>query len=344
MSIRSSILAQVVAVSLLVATAAHAQKEPVISDSARQHFQAGVSYLEDPSGSKYEEALQEFRKAYGESKASKILNNVGLCALNLERDGEAIEAYEAYLAGKSADITPEVRKQVERDIAMLKSSLVKVELSAEPADVSIVDERRNSKGDLVLNHYNLTGGSSKLGLHPGRHKVTVSAVGYKTATWEFDAEPGSNHKRSFKLEVEGTEATATPVAPTAATSMSTSEPPKASKSGIHPMVYVGGIAAGVFAAAATTTGVLALGKQSDFDKAKEDGNTSKMDTLEKSGKTLSLVTDIGIGAAVVSAGVATIFYVTSSGKSTEAVPAKSAFQVVPSVGLDRAGLSLLGSF
>jgi len=179
MSKRDSIWVSFFALGLLVASVAHAQKEPEPSAEARQHFKAGVAYVEDPDGAKYDEALQEFRKAYAESPLPKIMNNIGLCALHLERDGEAIEAYEIYLKGNSADLTPQVRKQVEKDVAMLKSSLVKVSLFGEPKDVNIVDERRNSKGDMVVNRYKLKDGLASLGLHPGHHKLTASFPGYK---------------------------------------------------------------------------------------------------------------------------------------------------------------------
>lgn len=342
---RSAIWAQAIAVILLVSTTAFAEKDPTVTESARKHFKAGVAYVEDPSGAKYEEALQEFRKAYEESPTPKIMNNIGFCALSLERDGEAIEAYEIYLKGNTSDLTPSIRKQVEKDIAMLRSSLVKVKLTAHPADASVVDERKNSKGELVVNRYKLNDGAAALGLHPGHHKVTVSAPGYKTAEWEFDAEPASNHSHEFVLVANSTESTETSPKPAATqVAVSTSEPPQEPKKGLHTGVYVGGIAAGVFAVAATVTGVLALSKQSDFDSAKKDGNTSKMNSLETSGNRFALITDIGIGAAVISAGVATYFYIASSSKPAEKVASPVALRVDPFVDADRAGFAFSGSF
>ncbi|HMA94301.1 MAG TPA: hypothetical protein VKP30_16530, partial [Polyangiaceae bacterium] len=68
-----------------------------LGDEAQKHFDAGLAYADDPTGPKWEEAFKEFRAAYTLSQNWKILNNIGLCALNLERDGEAIEAYKDYL-------------------------------------------------------------------------------------------------------------------------------------------------------------------------------------------------------------------------------------------------------
>jgi hypothetical protein len=75
------------ALGLFIATTASAQNKPadvIITENARKHFKAGVAYIEDPSGPKYEEAYLEFHKAYNESPTYKILTNIGLCALNCQ--------------------------------------------------------------------------------------------------------------------------------------------------------------------------------------------------------------------------------------------------------------------
>ncbi len=67
-------------------------------EQARLHFTAGVNLLQDPEKPRYEEAYTEFRQAYNLVKAPSILGNIGLCAMKLERDAEAIDAYTRYLA------------------------------------------------------------------------------------------------------------------------------------------------------------------------------------------------------------------------------------------------------
>ncbi len=71
-----------------------AAHEVEISERARGHFTAGVNLLQDPDGARYEEAYREFKAAYAESPSWKILGNLGLASMKLERDGEAIEAYQ----------------------------------------------------------------------------------------------------------------------------------------------------------------------------------------------------------------------------------------------------------
>ena len=53
--------------------------------------------LQDPKAPRYEDAYREFKAAYAASPSYKILGNLGLCAMKIERDAEAIDAYEKYL-------------------------------------------------------------------------------------------------------------------------------------------------------------------------------------------------------------------------------------------------------
>ena len=56
-------------------------------EQAKQHMAAGSSFYNDPSGHKCEEALVEFGKAYELSGSWKALRAMGICELELERDG-----------------------------------------------------------------------------------------------------------------------------------------------------------------------------------------------------------------------------------------------------------------
>ena len=165
---------------LFVVTTSFAADNVVITAKAREHFKAGVAYIEDPTGPKYEEAYREFHLAYAESPTYKILTNVGLCSLNLERDGEAIDAYTKFLASaKPEDIPKDKRTLMERDIAMLKASLVRITVTASPATLVLSDERLPTKGSSVTNRYELSDGNLALGIHPGHHRITASADGYE---------------------------------------------------------------------------------------------------------------------------------------------------------------------
>lgn len=310
-----------------------------LNDEAQRHFDAGLAYADDPGGPKWDEALKQFQAAYAISPTWKLKNNIGLCALNLERDGEAIEAYKEYLAhGGEKNLNAKQRKQIEKDIAMLSASLVKIEVEVDPPDAVIVDERRNEKGELRVNRYPVQSGKASIGIHPGAHKLTIEAHGYESASWSFEAPPASKHERSFKLEPEQKAVASAPVP--REEQPSEPLPSEAPKPEHHtPIgVYIGLAATGVFAAAATTTGVLALGKQKDYDNAVAPSDRSD---ARDAGKTLSLITDIGIGAAVVSAGITTYLYFSSK---SAAKSEKVGVRVSPIASPSTAGISFAGRF
>src|SRR6186713_877066 len=96
--------------------AAPAFADVQITEAARQHFKAGVNFMQDPDGARYEEAYREFTAAYAASPSWKILGNLGIASMKLERDGEAIGAFEKYLAGGQASLAPEEKEQFQRDL------------------------------------------------------------------------------------------------------------------------------------------------------------------------------------------------------------------------------------
>jgi hypothetical protein len=331
-----------VVMGLFVATTAFAKNNDTVTETARKHFRAGVSYIDDPTGPKYEEAYREFHKAFAESPVYKILSNIGLCALNLERDGEAIDAYQRFLAeAKSEDIPADKRKLMERDIAMLKASLVTLDLSGVPESMTLTDERLTSKGSAVVNRYDLTKGKLTLGIHPGHHKITATAEGFEPLTWDFEADSATTHHHVFELKPI--------VAPSTSDVKKTSTvvvaPPETQKTKQTPkLVYAGAVATGIFAIGATVTGLIASSKKTDFEKANTGNNPQKAEDLRKSGKTFALLTDIGIGASVLSAIGTAVVYFTAPSVVTESKPSLARVQVNPDIRPTQASISISGQF
>ncbi|HEY5960389.1 MAG TPA: hypothetical protein VIV60_27735, partial [Polyangiaceae bacterium] len=327
---------------LLLNNSAALAADPV-NPEAVKHFNAGLAYVDDPTGSKWEEAYKEFRTAYAIHPSWKLANNIGLAALQLERDGEAIEFYNEYLkSGDVAKISASQRKQMEKDIAMLTASLVRVNITIVPAEAMLIDERRNSKGGLIVNQYPIKDGKASLGLHPGTHQITVQAAGYVSANWTVNGDPSSTHQHDFKLEPEKKPETAAP-RPAAAPEkplQSTTEPPESAVHHTPTSVYVGIAATGVFAAAATVTGVIALSKNKDYENATD---LTEANRIKDSGKTYVLLTDIGVGAAVVSAGVTAYLYF-SAPKAKPEKASSASIQLSPAVSPSAAGLAMFGKF
>jgi len=180
----------------------------VISDKARSHFRAGVNLLQDPDGARYEEAYRQFVTAYEDSPSWKILSNLGLTAMKLERDGEAIEAFEGYLKEGGRELDEQERSQISRDLETLQASVSTVEVTASPSGVRIVDERISTKGSIFNEYVVPASGKLTLQIRSGRHKLTARLSGHEEAIWEVQAAPGSTQQHSFDLHPP----TAAPVA------------------------------------------------------------------------------------------------------------------------------------
>ena len=180
---------------IIVPLSAHADEK--VSTEARAHFEAGVSLLQDPDGARYEEAYREFLTAYEQSRSPRVLGNVGLCAMKLERDAEAIDAYSRYL-DEVSDIDPVERDQIRRDLLTLKSGVVRVTLTVSPPGAKIVDVRVAVRGDAVTNVYS-PGTSDKItiGIRPGHHILKAKIADRESASVEVDATPGSAFTRSL---------------------------------------------------------------------------------------------------------------------------------------------------
>jgi len=332
------------------ASAANASSDDVvITAKAREHFRAGVAYVDDPSGPKYEEAYREFHLALDESPTYRIHTNIGLCALNLERDGEAIASYELFLSkAKPEDIPKEKRTLMERDISMLKASLVRITVKAMPSNVDLSDERHPSKGTSITNRYELKGGSLSLGIHPGHHRITATAEGFEPQTWEIEANSASTHTHDFTLKPLAQTAQPTAksdVKPDVKPSMAVTAPPENNQKKTPTLVYVGVVATGVFAIGATATGLIANSKKSDYNSTNATGNDpTKARDLRDSFKSYALLTDIGLGAAILSAGATAIIYFTAPSSKPEAKFTASRWRIDPNVGPTQAGLSFSGNF
>lgn len=324
---------------LVLAVAASAVADVPITKAAREHFHAGVNFMRDPDGARYEDAYREFKAAYAESPSWKILGNLAICAMKLERDGEAIKAYEQYLKRGGDQLDAAERAQDTRDLSTLKASVVTVKLQSKPTGASYVDERIPVQGTPVINHYTSKNGILLLGIQPGHHRITAHLDGYKDQKWVFDAKPSASVSHVFELKkptVAPPPSTKPPTVPAA-----TKQPPTTMTRPVPTGVYIGLAATGVFAVGTAVTGVLALKKKSDFNKANDGTDPAAATSLRNSGKTMNLVTDVLLGGAVISAGVTAVLYL-----DRPQVPAEkdTAIRLSPALGPDGGGVSVSGRF
>ncbi len=337
--------------SILVTFCAVAQPaaaEVPITDEARRHFEAGVALLQDPDGARYTEAYQEFRTAYASSPSWKILSNLGICAMKLERDGEAVEAFEKYLGEGGAEIDAAEKEQVERDLKTLKASLVNVTMQSTPAGATILDERQPPTGNPVVNRYGPLNDATKVGIKAGRHRITAQLEGRDPAVWEFEAKPGSDETHSFELK----EATA--AAPAANGPVSVNGTSPEIDRGTSPLRIASYAAFGVGVVGLGAGTIFALNAKSDADEADDlcggsraacelDAGSSDADKVTQlnedsgSSKTLAIV-GFAVGGVGVAAGI-TLFVLSSNSGGTSETPAAAGPRITPWIGFNSAGVA-----
>src|SRR4051812_35524671 len=153
-----------------------------ISEEARAHFAAGVALLQDPEGEKVEDAYREFQKAYEISASPKILGNLGFCAMRLERDGEAIDAYSRYLR-EVPNIDADERTQIVRDLQTLTVGVARLTIQTDKPGVRLIDVRTPTRGERVTNVYGPVDGKIDIGVRPGHHLITAKLADHEDATW-----------------------------------------------------------------------------------------------------------------------------------------------------------------
>jgi hypothetical protein len=305
---------------------------PAPSAEARKHFEAGVSLLQDPEGQRVEEAYREFSRSYELSHSPKVLGNMGFCAMKLERDGEAIDAYTRYLRDVP-DVDADERAQIVRDLQTLQVGVVRLSLKIDKPGAQIIDVRVPVKGARVTNTYTPKDGRLDIGVRSGHHIVTARLPGHDDAVWEFDAYAGGKDEHTFAMRE-------TPKAPAlgpvgAPFPQRPPPPPEQRSSNTIPWVVTG-----VGAAMLVTgglTGVIALGKTKDIEKkCPNDVCPAGFDLDGERSSTRSLVrlTDVLlIGGALVTAGGVTWLLLSGGGAKSETAKSK----VVPSAGCTPAG-------
>jgi hypothetical protein len=268
-------------------------EDVIISDEAKEHFRAGVALLDDPDGARYEEAYREFSAAYRASPSPKILGNLAICAMKLERDGEAIKAFEAYLEG-APDVRAAERRQIERDLKTLRATVVWLDLDVQPEGTSVVDERVPVHGEAVVNRYGPLARKSELGVRRGPHRLTFSKTGFRSHAVEIDA--SANRAVSIRL------------APINAAEKPQPPPPSDSIPPMPLSAIVVASATGAVVIAAAITGGLALERHDAFEAENDGTNPDVAQQIRDQGMALSIATDVLIGVAAAGALTAVLLW------------------------------------
>ena len=303
-------------------TPAPAPAAPPTSEAlqnARAHFVAGVNLLRDPAKPRYEEAYREFKTAYALSPAAQILGNLGLCAMMLERDSEAIEAYENYLKGM-IEVAPAEKEQIERDLQTLKLGLVRVTFTSNIPETTIIDRRVPTQGDAVNNVYGPLKAAQPmpLGIRQGHHIITARAPGKPEQVWEVEAMAGDLGTHAFEFPDDK------PVARVAEAPVPVyTPPPPPPERPIPRSFWYGAGATGALALGTVVMGLVATSSASDYNEANKGTTPERADELRGRTQAFNVTTDVLLIGTIAAAAITGVIYLTRPEK--ERAPAAAAF-------------------
>ncbi len=327
-----------------------------VTEAAREQFGVGVALLQDPDGARYEEAYRAFSKAYAESPSWKILGNLGVCALKLERFDEGIEAMTRYLKYGASDLSEQERSQFERDLKVMEATGGTLSLKVTGAtSVTLRDTRTRAVGGPISNSYEVPDdGLLEIIVASGKHSLQVSAGGLSA---EEDVSVDSGGRVEVAIELKPTATQSVAAEPTRASNSVSSvsgseEPSLPSTDGGSGLRTAGFVVTGVGVAGLIGAGVTAglgfskKGKLNDdcpeqtctFDSPSEK---AAYDDDLKSLKTFgALTTAFAIGGGVLAAAGVTMIVVGGKRQGGEQV----SLQLTPSIGPAWTGLSAQGVF
>jgi len=284
----------------------------------------------------YDNAVTAYQKAIEASDDGTAIQLQ--LATALEKAGDAAGAMKALKPVIAQTAKPDLAKkaQTKLDDLSMKIGLVTLAITPEGTAVSIAGKQI---GEAPL--------TEPLILLPGKHVVSLSAVGFQPKDIELKIEAGSESERKIELEPmsmvttkpEAGEGEAQPAGP--------SEPTTPS---LMP-IYVGGGAAIGLLVIGTVTGIAAIGKHGQYD---DSASESERKDLRSSGKTLALVTDLCIVGAIGAAAFTTYWYMYKYRPVAKALAERQAMrhpkgaapkvEVVPWVQPDAGGFVAVGAF
>lgn len=341
----------VFAVGLSIATSPFAVgAEERIPEEARAYFRNGVDLLQNDPPS-YQDAYYQFKLAFEKSNSWKVLGNLGLCAVKLERDGEALAYYDEYLKRGGKGINKEEREAIERDMLLIRGNTATVELSSNPEEADVLDVRNGATAPGQT--YSLSPAKKALLLRAGNHTLTATAKDGKSLRWEVALTPGKSVSHVFDFAAPETVPSAPVVSsPSSGTERpplepaSTVPPAAESSGGIGTLRIVGIVTTGVGVAllgSGLVVGAKVRSKEDEADKLCPNDNCDpRADSLYSDAESLANTANALFisGGVVTAVGVGLIVFGGPSKAQTSAKP----FRVTPVFGTGLNGLMASGSF
>lgn len=320
--------------SLLVPTFAFAQTDPAPAPAQAQpaaasgaddpiaHFNRGLELYQEQD---YNGALIELRRAYELAPTYKMLFNIGQVCYQLNDYACALRSFEEYLKEGSGSITPERRAEVDREIKKLVSRIGRLEVVTNVPGVEI------SIDDVLLG---TTPFASSLIVSAGKRRITATKDGYVAINRVVEV-AGTD---SMRLELN-------------MIAVSGSDRTPQYESRWNTISWIGLGATVAFGATAGVTGGLALGASNDLEEQRFSGATPPQEVKDQQSKvdTLATVSDVFLGASIVTLAATLVYTFVHKPKLIEATPAAETaktkvkkFEITP--GASASGAFVAGRF
>ncbi len=251
--------------------------DPTLAD-ARRAYTEGTEHF---NAGRYAEALASFERAFAMRSNPVVLKPIAECHERLGNVPQAIAALERYL--RELPTAPD-HAQLEARLATLQQRPARVSVTSTPdgAQITVDGEGRPQRTP------------SAVDVAPGHHRISATLTGYRATEREIDTAPGAPASVDVTLEREAGGASAvTPPVTTPGRRVS-------------PAVWVATAVAGAAAVAGTVFGVMALSDANDYEA------TPSQETLDR-GQRNALLSDVGFGVSILSAGVAVVVYFAGRG-------------------------------
>lgn len=254
----------------------------------------------------YAEAAEAFRKAYELRPAWKILYNIGQCAAADKRYGEAIEAFERYLAEGGDEVPKERQGSVIEEVTRLRNLVGFFEIEAEEGSAIFIDGVERGVAPEV----------KRLPVTATvEHEVYVVLNGVKGEVQRFKVTGGDTVSIDLtEKETEGPAPVEIDTKPDEGASQAAAEPPKSEESKRPAAWTIGWIALGTGVAAlagGAVTGALAISKDKDLEKSCEPEGcySSEYELIDARDALASTSTALFISGGVIAATGATLLIV-----------------------------------
>ena len=327
-------LAAAIVITFALAPAAMAQPASQDKKLAKKLIAQGDALY---ARGEYKAALDKYRAAYEAYDSPKIFYTMAATEEKLGQDLEALYHYQQLLADAGAELSEDLRKEVELKIGALHSRNAIVVFMVEPQGAQILIDSTESE---------LAEAGEPVVLLPGVHDVVITKQGFKTVEKTLDLKPGDRPVERIELA---------PAQPRVA-----GKGGKGGKGGERPtepgrpssgrgVLVAGVVGTSLLAGGTVVLGLMALSKHGVY----VDGTKPMQERLDArdQGKSFALVADILLAGAVVTGGFTTYWYFAvwkpraAAREREPGAPAGASLQAVsPWVSDDGAGVLFSGRF